>query len=90
MAEQVIPPARMDLAAAPALHAELLARAGADVTVEMSGVTQIGALCAQMLIAGARAARDGGHALTLSGVNDRVLGQMAAMGLTPEAIMEGR
>ncbi len=89
MAEMLRAPARLDLAAVGPLHADLLAHAGGDVTVDMADVTQIGALCAQTIIAGARAISGAGCQMRLINVSDRVLAQLAAMGLTPETMTEG-
>ena len=80
---------KLDLSAAPALHATLLSRVNDDLVLDATRVTHMGALCTQILIAFARAVRDVGKQMSLINVNDRVLGQLRAMGLTPERIAEG-
>ncbi|NNE52938.1 MAG: STAS domain-containing protein [Sulfitobacter sp.] len=80
---------RLDLTAVAALHEALVARQGGDVTVDLTGVTQMGALCLQCLIAAATAARARGHRLSLINIPDQVLSQCVAMGLSARAIEEG-
>jgi len=89
MAETLSLEGKLDLSAVPQLHDDLMACAGKDVIVSLAKVTQLGALCVQTLIAAANSARGGGHDFTLAEPSDRVLGQLAAMGMTPEMIMEG-
>lgn len=80
---------KLDVSAVAQLHSDLVARAGQNVTVSLGAVTHLGALCAQALISAAHGARKNGNSLRLTDTSDRVLGQLAAMGLTPETIMEG-
>lgn len=89
MAETLSLDAKLDLSAAPALHASLLPLTNDDLVVDATQVTHLGALCTQILIATANTARAAGRGFHLINVNDRVLGQLGAMGLTPEAISEG-
>lgn len=89
MAEILSPTGKLDVSAVGQLHSDLIARAGQNVTVSLDTVTHLGALSAQALIAAARSARATGHRLKLIDTSDRVLGQLAAMGMTPETIMEG-
>jgi len=87
--EPLCPDGKLDVTAAPGLHASLLGCDGQDVQVDMTSVTSIGALCLQTLIAAARSARDNNHDFQISNTSDQVLAQMAAMGMTPELIVEG-
>lgn len=80
---------RLDLAAASALHEQLLAVSGQDVTLDASEVSYFGSICVQVLLVAARTAKEAGHALTLTNVTERAQGQLAAMGLTPKMIEEG-
>ncbi|WP_172839518.1 STAS domain-containing protein [Sulfitobacter alexandrii] len=89
MPEPLIPQSRLNVSQAAGLHAALLARKGQDLTVDMGGVTQLGALCLQVFIAAGKSARAAGTALTFVNVPDRILDQMKVMGLSPEAISEG-
>ncbi len=54
-------PAHLDLAAAAPLKADLLARRGAAIEIDGSGVSRPGALCVQVLLAAAAAWRADGH-----------------------------
>ncbi len=90
MAEPLIPESRLDVTQAAGLHAALMARAGQDVTLDMAEVTQLGALCLQVLVSAARSLRAAGAALRLVNVPDKVLAQMTAMGMSPETIAEGQ
>ncbi|GLT10241.1 STAS domain-containing protein [Sulfitobacter porphyrae] len=90
MAEPLIPESRLNVTQAAGLHAALMARAGQDVTLDMAEVTQLGALCLQVLVSAARSLRAAGAALHLVNVPDKVLAQMTAMGMSPETIVEGQ
>ncbi|MGC1496001.1 MAG: STAS domain-containing protein [Sulfitobacter sp.] len=90
MADQLSLSGKLDLAAVGGLHADLLARIGQDITLNMAHVTHLGALCVQTMIAAAKSTHDAGCSFHMTETSDRVLGQLAAMGLTPEIIMEGR
>lgn len=89
MGERLSLAGKLDVSAVGQLHSDLVARAGQDVTVSLGAVTHLGALCAQALISAAGGARANGNCLNLIDAGDRVLGQLAAMGMTPETIMEG-
>lgn len=88
MAEPLIPESRLTVTQAAGLHSALMARAGQDVTVDMAEVTQLGALCLQVLISAAKSFRTAGAALHLANVPDKVLAQMTVMGMSPETIAE--
>lgn len=89
MAEVLSLEGRLDLTAVGKLHEDLLARAGNDLVVQMDHVTQLGTLCIQTLIAAANTARANGHSFKLANTSDRILGQLATLGMTPETIMKG-
>lgn len=89
MAEALMPQGRLNLPAAAGLHADLLERANQDITVDMSSVTQIGALCLQVLIAAGKTACAAGNTMQLININDTVRAQLGVMGMTPETIVEG-
>ncbi|QFT59965.1 hypothetical protein FIU94_14125 [Sulfitobacter sp. THAF37] len=90
MSEPLIPESRLNVTQAASLHAAMKARAGEDLTVDMRQVVQLGALCLQVLVAAGKSARTAGETLQLINVSDQVLAQMNVMGLSPEAIAEGR
>lgn len=83
-------PARLDLAASQKLVAEM---SGADLaqpmTLDAADVDHLGALCAQAIIAASRAAQDAGGKIVIENMSERVEGQLATMGLSSEALMEG-
>lgn len=90
MSEHLSLHGKLDLAAVGRLHADLLARIGQDITLDMAHVTHLGGLCMQTMIAAARSTREAGCSFRITHTSDRVLGQLAAMGMTPETLMEGR
>lgn len=81
--------ARLDLSAAKGLQETLLPRVDADLCIDAADVVHMGALCTQVLVAASRAVRAGGHRFDMINVSDRVLGQLSAMGMSPESIVEG-
>lgn len=85
MAEPLCLEGRLDLGAAAALHAALLARRGGDLQIDMSAVSFVGALGLQALLAASRSLRARGHGLQLCHVPAPVLQQMQAMGLPPRS-----
>lgn len=89
MAEPLALEPRLDLSAAPALHATLLTLAQDDIVLDAADVTHLGALCTQILMAAAQAVNAAGHRFKLVNVSDRVLEQLDVMGLTPESVAEG-
>lgn len=60
----------LDLNEATALHENLLALKGAPVEIDASAVERIGALCAQVLMAGARSWKEDQSSFTFSEVSD--------------------
>ena len=56
------------------------------MVLDLSAVTFIGTLCLQCFIAAAKAARASQARLTFIRVPDPVAGQMAHMGMPPEAV----
>lgn len=83
-------PARLDLPAATKLVADVTAMdLSGKLEFDATEVTHLGALCAQALIATAAAAKSAGGSIEITNTSDRVVDQLAAMGLSPEFIMEG-
>lgn len=89
--EALLLPAVLDLQAASPLKATLLEHRGGDVQIDASNVQRLGALCLQVLLAGARTWSEDGHAyrieprsdafsdtLTLFGAADRLAGSDAS------------
>ena len=90
MTEPLVLQQKLDLPAAAPLAEELKSRLGGDVVLDASEVTQIGALCLQVMLAAATSLKGAGHSLSLTNVNDRVVEQLAQMGFSPETVAEGR
>ena len=90
MADRYSLPPKIDLPAAAPLAAELRGRLGADVTLDAAGVTQIGALCTQVIASAAISLAAAGHRLTIVNTSDRVVEQLRHLGFTPESLSEVR
>lgn len=88
MAETYSLPPKLDLPAAGPLTADLLARMSADLTLDAAQVTQIGALCTQVIASAAVSFAAAGHSLTLINTTDRVIEQLRNLGFTPETLAE--
>ena len=88
MAETYSLPPKLDLPAAGPLTTDLLARMSSDLTLDAAEVTQIGALCSQVIASAAVSFQAAGHSLTLTNVTDRVLDQLRNLGFTPETLVE--
>ncbi len=89
MAEPLAPEGKLDVTAAHALHADLVARLGQDIVIDFANVTQIGALCLQACLASAREAHSANTCFDVINVSDPVLIQLSSMGFTPETLAEG-
>ncbi|QPM89588.1 STAS domain-containing protein [Pseudooceanicola algae] len=90
MTEPLVLQPKLDLPAAAPLAEELKTRMTGDVQLDAKDVTQIGSLCLQVILAAATSLKAGGHSLSLTNVNDRVVEQLAQMGFSPETVSEGR
>ncbi|MEO9895071.1 MAG: STAS domain-containing protein [Paracoccaceae bacterium] len=90
MAENMKLPARLDLSAAQQLVQDLADKdLSSGIEFDANEVTHMGALCVQVLIAASRTVQDAGGQMTLDNVSERVDQQLASLGLTKEAVMEG-
>ncbi|MWB77437.1 STAS domain-containing protein [Pseudooceanicola sp. 216_PA32_1] len=89
MSDALLLPPRLDLPAAAPLAQAFRERLGADIAVDASQVTHLGALCLQVLLSAAITARRRGHALRLIAISDRAAQQLAQMGFTPDTLAEG-
>lgn len=91
MGDAIILAPRLDLPAASELVTQLLSVSESDsTTLDASHVVHIGALCAQALIAAGIRSSSGGGSLDITNASERVETQLASMGLTLDAIKEGR
>ena len=78
----------LDLNAAEPLKAELLARRGADLTIDASAVDRLGGLCLQVLLSAKRTWQADGVNLKLAPLSDAFAEQWAAFG-APDFNTEG-
>jgi chemotaxis protein CheX len=88
MSETYALPPKLDLPAAAPLAQELSTRLGADLTLDASGVAQIGSLCTQVIVSAGISLRAGGHQLKIINMTDKALEQLGYLGFTPESIVE--
>jgi len=82
-------PRRLDTGAVPALIDTLRAHQGANLALDASDLTQIGALAVQTIIVAANDWQDAGHALTLENVSDGVEEQLRLLGTSARTLTEG-
>lgn len=78
----------LDLNAAEPLKAELLARRGADLTIDASAVDRLGGLCLQVLLSAKRTWQADGVNLKLEPLSDALAEQWVAFG-APDFNTEG-
>lgn len=90
MTEPLVLQPKLDLPAAAPLAEELKARLDGDLVIDGKEVTQLGALCLQVLLAAAISLKGNGHKMTMTHFSDKVVEQMAQMGFSPETLAEGR
>ncbi|WP_375172863.1 STAS domain-containing protein [Pseudooceanicola sp.] len=90
MPETVCLPPKLDLPAAGPLTTELLKHLDGDLTLDAAQVTQIGALCTQVIGSAAISLAAAGHRLTITNMPDRVVEQLQHLGFTPESLTEVR
>lgn len=72
---------RLDMAAAPPLHAALTAARGRPLDIDLSGVERIGAQCAQLLVSARSSWAADGVALGFGPASPEARAQLAALGL---------
>ncbi len=90
MSEAISLEARLDLAAAPRLAATLSeAASSAQLVVDGSKITHLGALCVQVLISAAHTMKLAGGKLELVNLSARAQEHLSAMGLDANTVMEG-
>ncbi|MBY5974105.1 STAS domain-containing protein [Pseudooceanicola marinus] len=90
MTEPLVLQPKLDLPAAAPLAEALRGRLDGDVVLDGSQVTQVGALCLQVMLSAATSLRSKGHAMSLTNLSDKVVEQLAQMGFSPETLAEGR
>lgn len=80
MAEVVTPKGKLDLSAVADLHTALGSLSGRDVVVDLSEVTQLGALCMQAIVSASKSAEADGTSFEVRGASEQVAAQVATMG----------
>jgi len=80
MTDAVVLPAVMDLRAAAALQAELLARRGGPLALDAAGVERLGGLSLQVLLSALKTWAADGCALTIASASDAFAEQCRAFG----------
>lgn len=73
-------PARLDLAAAAPLWADLTAKAGRPLVLDASAVQRLGGLCLQVLLSAQASWRDAGLVLTVAQPSDAFIAAYADYG----------
>ncbi len=82
-------PEKLDTAAVPDLVQALRLHQGADLILDASALSQIGALAFQTLIVAANDWQDGGHSMRLEAVSDSAADQIRLLGSSPSVLTEG-
>jgi len=77
---------RLDFCAAPDLKAEIIGEVGNDLQIDASGVTHMGTLCLQILIAAAQDWTRNGRKFNLTSPSDVCVTQLSLHGFSPETI----
>lgn len=81
---------RLDLSAAEALVGDMTKQElSSGITLDAADVNHLGALCAQAIIAGARATLDAGGQMQIINASERVEEQLNTMGLSISALEGG-
>ncbi len=89
MATKVVLDAKLDSAAAEPLRDALLAAQGDDITLNGSGVEQLGALCLELLMSVRHLWGVAGKTVTLQTPSEQMIDDLGRFGLT-EADLQGR
>lgn len=80
-------PETLDYAAAPALAEALRQRRGGSLTLDAAELRTVGASCAQLLLAAARAWRADRRPLALLALSAEARAQLALMGIDPAMLI---
>lgn len=89
MSAALSPAGRLDFVAVERLTGELRARRGADLSLDLSGVTHLGAAALQLFVSAARTWAEDGRTLSLDGASEAVAASAVALGLPLDAITGG-
>jgi len=89
MADPYSLPPKLDLSAASQLAADLGALCTADLTLDASQVTHVGALGVQVIASATKTLRANGHSVQITHMSDKAVDQLSHLGFTPEALTSG-
>ena len=81
-------PAKLDLRAAAPLREELLSRTGADLVLDATALTHLGALSLQVLRAAARSWAEAGRSLSITGVSTDLADQLSLLGFSEDTLCD--
>ena len=82
MAKMVVLDAKLDSAAAEPLRETLLAAQGDDITLDGSGVEQLGGLCLELLMSVRHLWATAGNSVTLNAPSEQMIDDLGRFGLT--------
>ena len=88
MSEPYKLPPKLDLPAATPLAQDLKSRLDGDLVLDASEMTQIGALCTQVIASAALSLHRAGHSARIIHMTDRVVEQLGHLGFSPESLTE--
>ena len=77
----------LDLNEASALHAQLMGLKGNPVVIDASAVERVGALCAQVLMVGAKSWQEQGQPFTFGKVSDPFIKTMQLIGVNIDHLL---
>ena len=89
MAQVVSLTGKLDLAGVAGMHAALSAHQDGDVVCDLEGVSHMGALGLQVLLAASHTIAARGDSFIVTGPTEKVSQQCAAMGLDIETFKKG-
>ncbi len=84
MTKQVALETKLDSAAVDKLRTILLAEQGDDITLDGSGVQQIGGMCLELLMSVRHLWGAAGHDVTIENPSEQMLDDLGRFGLTAE------
>jgi chemotaxis protein CheX len=77
----------LDLNEASALHTQLMGLKGSNVVIDASAVERVGALCAQVLMAGARSWEEDKMSFTFGKASDAFMKTMQLIGVNIDHLL---
>lgn len=90
MATQLKLERRLDTAHAEDLAGSLKDLLGRDIALDASGVDLLGAQCLELLLSAVGLWEAAGHSISLNGLSDAFVSDLAQFGLTPDHLITER